>query len=98
MDDLRFEWDPAKARANVRKHGVTFDEAETVFADDQAILLDDPDHSAAEERFALLGMSARLRLLVVVHAERAEGTVLRLISARRATRSERIQYDAQDLR
>jgi len=65
VDDIRFEWDPAKARENLRKHGVSFDEAKTVFADDNAILLDDPDHSADEDRFALLGLSAPLRVLVV---------------------------------
>jgi len=54
----RFDWDPAKARENLRKHGISFDEAQTVFSDDQALLLDDTDHSAAEERFALLGLSA----------------------------------------
>ena len=95
MDDLRFEWDPAKARDNLRKHGVSFDEAQTVFADEQAILLDDPDHSSEEDRFALLGLSAPLRELVVAHCDRSDGGVVRVISARKATRSERAQYDAQ---
>jgi uncharacterized protein len=89
--DIRFEWDPAKARANARKHGITFDEAETAFSDDFAIVQPDPDHSAGEPRFVLIGLSAALRVLVVVHAELA-GDVIRLISARRATRSERAQY------
>lgn len=95
MDDFRFEWDPAKARENRRKHGVSFDEARTVFADDNAILLDDPDHSTDEDRFALLGLSAPLRILVVAHCYREGERVVRLISARKATRSERAQYDAQ---
>jgi len=95
VDAIRFEWDPAKARENLRKHDIAFDEAETVFADDRAILLDDPDHSADEARFALLGLSARLRILVVVHCHREGEAVIRLISARKATRSERVQYDAQ---
>lgn len=95
MDDIRFEWDPSKARENLRKHGIAFNEAETVFADDHAILLDDPDHSAHENRFALLGMSGRLRILVVAHCYREGQSVIRLISARKATRSERAQYDAQ---
>lgn len=95
MDNLHFEWDPAKARENLRKHGVSFDEARTVFADDQAILLDDPDHSADEDRFALLGLSAPLRVLVVAHCYREGDTVIRVIAARKATRSERAQYDAQ---
>jgi len=96
MAELRFEWDPAKARANVRRHGISFKEAETVFSDDHALLLPDPDHSSLEEeRFLLLGLSAALRVLVVVHGEREGGEVIRLISARRATRPERAQYDAR---
>ena len=96
MDDFRFEWNPAKARENVRKHGVSFDEAQTVFADEQAILLVDPDHSADEDRFALLGLSAPLRVLVVAHCYREGDSVVRIISARKATRTERAQYDAQN--
>ena len=95
MDDFRFEWDAGKARENLRKYGVSFDEARTVFADDNAILLDDPDHSTDEDRFALLGLSAPLRILVVAHCYREGESVVRLISARKATRSERAQYDAQ---
>ncbi|MHB0950265.1 MAG: BrnT family toxin [Gemmatimonadaceae bacterium] len=92
---LRFEWDPAKAVANVRKHGVTFSEARTAFADDRARVRDDPDHSGAEDRFILLGLSAWLRLLVVVHVSLESDSVVRIISARRATPSERAQYGAQ---
>jgi uncharacterized protein len=92
---IRFEWDPGKARLNLRKHGIAFEEAETVFADDHAILLDDPEHSRHEDRFVLLGVSARLRILVVVHAYRARDEVIRLISARRATPRERAQYSAR---
>ena len=95
MDDIRFEWDPAKARENRRKHGVSFDEAITVFADERAILLDDSSHSVGEERFVLLGLSAPLRILVVAHCYRDDDGVIRLISARKATRTERAQYDAQ---
>jgi len=95
VDDLRFEWDAAKARQNLRKHGVTFDEAQTAFADEDAIIVDDPDHSSTEERFYLLGVSAHLRLLVVVHCYRAEDAVIRLISAWKATSSERAQYGAR---
>jgi len=95
VDAFRFDWDPAKARENLRKHGISFDEARTVFADDNAILLDDPDHSTDEDRFALLGLSAPLRILVVAHCYREGESVVRLISARKATRSERAQYDAQ---
>ena len=93
MPDLRFDWDPVKARANVRKHGVSFEEAESVFFDEHAQLLNDPDHSASEERFVLLGLSDRFRVLVVMHVYREEEAVIRLVSARRATRAERARYD-----
>jgi hypothetical protein len=92
MGQLRFEWDPRKASTNRRKHGVTFDEARTVFADEHALLADDPDHSADEERFVLLGLSTALRVLVVVHCYRARSTVIRLISARLADPDERRRY------
>ena len=95
MGPIRFEWDPRKAAANLRKHGISFAEAETAFYDDYATIIDDPDHSAEEERFLLLGMSAALRIFVVVHCVREVGSVIRLISARKATRSERAQYDAR---
>jgi len=92
MAELRFEWDPRKAAANLRKHGVSFTEAETVFMDEDGLLLEDPDRSATEDRFLLLGLSAALRLLVVAHTYRAGDTVIRLISARRAEPHERRQY------
>ena len=93
MADIRFEWDPAKDRANRRKHGVSFEEAETVFADEHALLIDDPAHSPAEDRFVLLGLSARFRILLVVHSYREREEVIRIISARRATKPERDRYD-----
>jgi len=93
--DLRFDWDPAKEQANRRKHKVSFQEAESVFADERARLLDDPDHSEAEDRFVLLGLSSRFRVLVVVHTYRGNEDVIRIISARRATRTERAYYDAR---
>ncbi|MEK7404316.1 MAG: BrnT family toxin [Acidobacteriota bacterium] len=86
-----FEWDPKKAESNVRKHGVTFDEASTVFGDSLALLMPDPDHSVGEERYLVLGLSNRQRLVVVAFAERPPGT--RLISARLATRRERRRYE-----
>ena len=92
MADLRFDWDPRKNRTNQRKHGVTFEEAETVFADDRAVLLDDPDHSATEDRFLLLGLSASLRTLVVCHCYWEAEDTIRIITARKATRSERRDY------
>jgi hypothetical protein len=91
MRDLSFEWDAQKSEANRLKHGVSFEEAVTVFSDDQAILIADPEHSEAEDRFALLGLSADLRALVVCHCYRLDD-VIRIISARRATRREREQY------
>jgi len=95
VPDLRFDSDPAKGRTNERKHGVSFEEAESVFADEHALLLDDPDHSADEDRFVLLGLSARFRVLVVVHTYRQQEAVIRLISARKATRMERTIYDSR---
>ncbi len=92
MQDIRFEWDPEKAAANARKHGVTFEEAETVFSDDMALLIDDPDHSTDEARFVLLGFSATPRLLVVVHAYRMAPDTVRIISARKATKDEQGTY------
>ena len=95
MADLRFDWDPAKAAANLRKHGVGFSEASSAFSDENALIIDDPEHSDAEERFVLLGLSGALRLLVVIHAHREAAGTIRLISARKATRSERRTYDAR---
>ncbi len=92
MSDIRFEWDPAKAQRNLRKHGVSFEGAQTVFSDERALLLDDPDQSTQEDRFILLGLSAAMRVLVVVHCYRAADQVIRIISARRATRQERDFY------
>ena len=92
MDDLQFVWDSRKAKSNAKKHGVTFEEAETVFFDESALLLADPDHSEEEDRFILLGASARLRLLVVCHCYRESESTIRLFSARKADREERRQY------
>ena len=93
--ELRFEWDEAKERLNRRRHGVTFTEAISVFVDEHALLIDDPDHSHVEERFVLLGVSSALRVLLVCHCYRAEGGVVRLISARKADRQERHEYFAR---
>ena len=92
MGELRFEWDRKKARSNLAKHGVSFEEAQTAFSDEGGMLLDDPESSADEERFVLLGLSAKLRILVVVHCYREAEAVIRLISARKADRLERQQY------
>ena len=88
---LLFDWDPAKARANVRKHGVTLDEASSAFADPLSMTIPDPLHSEAEERFVLIGYSHRGRRLVVVHTDRGER--IRIISARPATRKECRQHE-----
>jgi len=91
VGQLRFSWDTRKSRSNEQKHGVSFEEAETVFLDDNALLLDDPDHSWDEKRFVLLGLSSSVRVLLVCHCFLDEDTV-RLISARRASKQERRQY------
>ena len=93
MAALKFEWDQKKASANARKHKVTFEEAKSVFYDERARLIDDPIHSDDEERFVLLGMSSVVRALVVVHCYRESESTIRLISARKATRSEIKIYD-----
>ncbi len=92
MKPLTFEWDRKKAAANVRKHGVTFEEARTAFFDENAMQFFDPDHSDDEERFILLGLSVRLRTLVVCHCFRQTETSIRIISARTANRAEGKAY------
>ena len=92
MEEIIFAWDDRKDRENQRKHGVSFEEASTAFADENARLISDPDHSQNEDRFILLGFSARLRTLVVTHVYRQEGKQIRIISARKATKNERMQY------
>ena len=92
MKRFVFEWDESKNKANTQKHGVSFEEAQTIFYDENALLIDDPDHSADEDRFILFGISLSLRLLVVCHCYRQSETIIRIISARKATRSESKQY------
>jgi uncharacterized DUF497 family protein len=92
MDGLTFSWDDKKERGNMQRHGVSFDEAVTVFADENARLKHDPAHSQREDRFILLGFSAKLRILVVVHAYQQDEREIRIISVRKATRNERKQY------
>jgi uncharacterized DUF497 family protein len=90
---VQFEWNPNKAVENLNSHGVSFDEASSVFGDPLAITIDDPDHSIDEYRFITMGYSNRQRLLVVVHTER-EGKI-RIISAREVTPRERKQYESE---
>jgi uncharacterized DUF497 family protein len=92
VKDLRFEWDPKKNATNRRKHGISFEDAQTAFSDELGLIIDDPEHSEDEARFVLLGISASLRLLVVCHCYRAGGDVIRIISARKADRFESAQY------
>ena len=92
MSAMSFEWDEGKNRANQLKHGVSFEEARTVFFDDDALEFYDDEHSGWEDRFLMLGLSTRLRLLMVCHCERKEGEVVRIISARRATKREQGFY------
>ena len=93
MKDLRFEWDERKAVSNRRKHGVSFEEARGVFLDEDALRIPDPEHSDAEDRFVMLGLSNQLRILVVCHCYRESDEVIRIISARKADRGERAQYE-----
>ena len=92
MADLKIEWDPHKAAVNVKKHGVSFEEAATAFSDEHGRVVPDPSHSDDEDRFVLLGMSWSLRVLVVCHCYREASDVIRIISARKANKAERAQY------
>lgn len=89
---INFEWDRAKDRANFRKHGVSFDEARSAFFDDYAVQFYDDGHSISEDRFLMLGMSNQTNILLVSHCERGAGNVIRIISARKATKKEQTYY------
>ena len=90
--EIRFAWDENKNQINQKKHGISFDEAKTVFYDEEALIIDDPAHSQEEDRFLILGFSQRANLLVVCHCYRESDRVIRIISARKATRTEAKQY------
>ena len=92
MSNIRFTWDLTKATQNRRKHGVSFEEAQSVFYDEYAQLAPDPDHSNEEDRFILLGRSSQMRLLIVCHCYRESDSVIRIISARKATKKEQRSY------
>ncbi len=92
MKTIYFSWDDAKAKSNLIKHKVSFEEAKTVFDDDNARLIYDPDHSEDEDRFIILGMSCKLKILTVVHCYRENDNNIRIISARKSTKSEEKQY------
>ena len=95
MANLKLEWDPRKARASKKKHRVSFEEAATAFLDEVGRVIPDPDHSGDEDRFILLGMSSILRVLIVCHCYRESSSVIRIISARKASKAERVQYGAK---
>ncbi len=92
MESLRFQWDEKKDRSNQKKHGISFLEAQTVFYDEHAIEFSDPEHSSGEDRFLLLGLSLRLRVLLICHCYRESDSIIRIISARKATKKERAVY------
>ncbi|NBT69124.1 MAG: BrnT family toxin [Betaproteobacteria bacterium] len=92
MSNIKFVWDARKASANEKKHGISFSEARTVFFDENAKLIDDPDHSNDEDRFVLLGLSSSLKVVLVCHCYREKGDVIRIISARKASTHESKQY------
>ncbi len=92
MSNIRFVWDVEKAAGNLHKHRVSFDEAKTVFLDEDGLLQDDPDHSRSEERFILLGRSSYSNVIVVCHCYRENGEIVRIISARKATKREQQDY------
>ena len=92
METIRFEWDNNKNEINKKKHKISFEEAQTVFYDSEALLINDPEHSLDEERFIILGFSEKANLLVVCHCYRESESVIRIISARKATKSEAEQY------
>lgn len=91
-EELNFEWDSQKNQINQKKHQVSFEEARTVFYDDNAKVIDDPEHSTNEERFIILGLSQKANLLVVCHCYRVSESLIRIISARKATKRETMQY------
>ncbi len=93
METIKFEWDDNKNEINKQKHKISFEEAQTVFYDEDALVIDDPEHSAEEERFIILGFSKKANLLVVCHCYRKSDSVIRIISARKATRTERNFYE-----
>jgi uncharacterized protein len=92
MNELQFEWDKRKEKVNIKKHGVSFDEARAVFYDENAIQFFDPDHAGNEDRFIVLGISFKLRVLVVCHCFRESETIIRIISARKADGDEENEY------
>ena len=92
MNNIRFQWDENKNQANVKKHKISFDEAKSVFLDENARVIPDPEHSIDEERFIIMGLSKKLNLLIVVHTYKENDEIIRIISARKTTKSESKYY------
>jgi len=92
MNEIKFEWNKNKAEANIKKHGISFEEAATVFLDDRSIVVDDPDHSARENRYIIFGISSNLNLLTVCHCLRDSESTIRIISARKSSKKEEIMF------
>ena len=92
MSDIKFQWNDNKNKINQKKHKISFEEAQSVFFDEEALIIDDPEHSLEEERFIILGLSKKANLLVVCHCYRESDTIMRIISARKATVRETISY------
>ncbi len=97
MTEIKFSWDEGKDRLNRRKHGVSFEEARTIFYDENALRFPDPDHSQDEDRFLLLGVGYRLRVLLVCHCFRQDDSIIRIISARKATKKEIERYEKEKI-
>lgn len=97
MTEIKFAWDEEKDKLNRRKHGVSFEEARTVFYDENAIRFPDPDHSRDEDRFLMLGVGYKLRVLLVCHCFREDDSIIRIISARKATRKEIERYEKEKI-
>ena len=95
---ITFEWDPRKNDTNIKKHQIAFDEAKTVFYDENGIVIEDPDHSVDEERFVIIGLSNQFKTLTVCHCYRDDDEIIRIISARKATKRESQQYYQQEMR
>ena len=95
MEDIRFAWDENKNSINKIKHRISFEEATSVFYDENALIISDPDHSEEEERFIILGLSARANLLIVCHCYREADSAIRIISARKATKKEEKAYEGR---
>ena len=92
MEAIQFEWNEEKNRANIKKHGISFEEAKTVFYDENARIINDSDHSEEEDRFIILGLSFQIKMLIVCHCYRERDEIIRIISARKATENEIKEY------